>query len=155
MKETIKKFFRSSEKRWVLPVISGVFVVLIPVITTVTVMANRRMGAYSSEADTIIIPVIHSVTIAMLFFIYLLLLNLLVLLNFRSDDAVINVKSKLWLAAGIIFTLPGVAVCLLMILYWLSINHLPVIIVYLYGIYVMLRLMLPLINRVSLFRREE
>lgn len=155
MKNFIRKIFKPSGRRWVLPLLSGIFIVLIPVVTTATVVINQKMGAYSAEADTIIIPVVQSVTVALVFFAYLLILNAAVLIKFKSEEDIISVKSKLRLAAGILLSLPGFLVCILMILYWLSINHLPVIIVYLYGIYVILRLMFPLVNKESFSRSAD
>ncbi len=135
------KFLKPPEKTWLLPLLSAVFVILIPLVTTANVIINQRLGAYSSNADTIVIPVIHSVTIAIIFFIYLLILNVLSIVAAGRRKRTATGRSKLSVFTGVLLTLPGILFTSLMILYWLSLNHLPVIIVYICGIYLHIRLM--------------
>lgn len=155
MKKILRKIFKPSERRWVLPLLSVIYVVLIPLLTTATVVINQQMGAYSATSDTLIIPVVQSVTVAMVFAAYLIILNAAVLIKFQKEQDILSVKSKVWLTAGIIMAIPGILVCILMILYWLSINHLPLVIVYLFGIYVVLRLMFPIMNKGGICRRDK
>lgn len=151
---SIKKIFSVPERKWVLPVISGVFIILIPVVTAATVIVNRSMNAYIHYPDTIIIPVIHSVSIAILFFLYLLVINIIALIKYGNAGTQPAVKSKFWFAAGILLSLPGILTCLLMIFYWFSLNHLPVILTYIYGIIVILKLMFSVMSKGPLIKSK-
>lgn len=142
MKSGFGRIFAKPERNWILPLLSAVFVILIPAVTTGNVILNRMLGAYSSNADTIVIPVIHSVTIAIIYFIYLLILNIISITAAGRRKTVAAGRTKFSIIAGVLLTLPGILFSLLMVLYWFSLNHLPVIIVYFYGIYLHIRLML-------------
>lgn len=147
MDKILKTLLINFNKKRSLSSISIFFIILIPTITTIVVFQNSKAGIYPSSADSIIIPIFNSIIHAIFYSFYLFILNIIALRNYKYSVKVVNIKSTFWLIIGLILCIPGILLCIIIAIYWLDSYHLPIAMVYIFGIYVIINALIIIINK--------
>jgi len=92
-----------------------------------TVSYNGPRGVYAPEADSIMIAIYEAFLFGCVVFMYNIILLLLGLVKYNSRTSIFSFRKSWWELVAIITILPGIYFVVAEILYWLDMNHVPIV----------------------------